>query len=75
MPIYVHEKELKNVAYSIATESDIGPYLPQDLDLSLNWKAIHGPFLEFAQGANIRHSPGHTPALCIMQVNMPESGA
>ena len=75
VPIYVHEKELKNAAYSIATKSDIGAYLPQDLDLSLNWKAIHGPFLELAQGINIRHSPGHTPGLCIMQVNMPESGA
>lgn len=33
-----------------------------------------GSSLEIAQGLIIRHAPGHTPGLCILQVNMPESG-
>lgn len=36
--------------------------------------AWYGPFLEIAPGINLRHSPGHTPGLAIMQVNLQESG-
>ncbi|KAK3699119.1 hypothetical protein LTR37_016593 [Vermiconidia calcicola] len=74
VPIYVHEKELKHAYFSVATKTDIGVYLPKDLDMNLNWKAFYGPFMEIAPGINLRHSPGHTPGLCIMQVNMPDSG-
>ncbi|KAK3673524.1 hypothetical protein LTR78_006428 [Recurvomyces mirabilis] len=74
VPIYVHEKELKHAYFSVATKTDIGVYLPKDLDLNLNWKPIYGDFLELAPGINIRHAPGHTPGLCIMQVNLPQSG-
>lgn len=34
-----------------------------------------GDFLELAPGLNIRHAPGHTPGLCILQVNLRDSGA
>ncbi|EME78472.1 uncharacterized protein MYCFIDRAFT_36838 [Pseudocercospora fijiensis CIRAD86] len=74
VPIYVHEKEIKHAFYSVATKSDLGVYLPKDLDPNLNWKAVHGSFLELAPGINLRHSPGHTPGLMIMQVNLRESG-
>lgn len=74
VPIYIHEKELKHAWFSVATKSDLGVYLPKDLSLDLNWKAFHGPFLELAPGINLRHAPGHTPGLCIMQVNLKESG-
>lgn len=74
VPIWIHEKELKHAYYSVATKSDLGVYLPKDLGFDLNWKAIHGPFLEIAPGINLRHSPGHTPGLIIMQVNLKESG-
>ncbi|EMF09517.1 Metallo-hydrolase/oxidoreductase [Sphaerulina musiva SO2202] len=74
VPIYIHEKELKHAWYAVATKSDLGVYLPKDLSLDLNWKAFHGPFLEFAPGINLRHAPGHTPGLVIMQVNLKESG-
>jgi hypothetical protein len=41
----------------------------------LTWfPAWYGPFLELAPGINLRHSPGHTPGLAIMQVNLAESG-
>jgi len=74
VPIYVHEKELKHAYYSVATKTDIGVYLPKDLGFDLQWKAWYGPFLEIAPGINLRHSPGHTPGLAIMQVNLKESG-
>ncbi|GIZ41653.1 hypothetical protein CKM354_000495200 [Cercospora kikuchii] len=74
IPIYIHEDELKHAWYSVATKSDIGVYLPKDLSLELNWKAFTGPFLEIAPGINLRHAPGHTPGLVIMQVNLSESG-
>ena len=74
VPIWIHEKELKHAYFSVATKSDLGVYLPKDLGFDLNWKAFHGPFLEIAPGINLRHAPGHTPGLCIMQVNLKESG-
>lgn len=60
VPIYIHEKELKHAWYAVATKSDLGVYLPKDLSLDLNWKAFHGPFLEFAPGINLRHAPGQS---------------
>lgn len=74
VPIYVHEAELKHAFYSIASKSDIGVYLPKDITFDLNWKPFHGDFLEIAPGINMRHAPGHTPGLCIMQVNLNDSG-
>ncbi|EOD46037.1 putative metallo-beta-lactamase superfamily protein [Neofusicoccum parvum] len=74
VPIYVHEQELKHAFYSVANKSDLGVYLPQNLGFDLNWKGFHGDFLEIAQGLTIRHSPGHTPGLCILQVNLKDSG-
>ncbi|KAK4494711.1 hypothetical protein PRZ48_014067 [Zasmidium cellare] len=74
IPIWIHEKELKHAYFSVATKKDIGVYLPKDLDFSLNFKAWFGSFLEIAPGVNLRHSPGHTPGLAIMQVNLKESG-
>lgn len=74
VPIYVHEKELQHAFFSVAAKTDLGVYLPHYLTFDINWKPFYGEFLEIAQGINIRHSPGHTPGLCIMQVNMPQSG-
>lgn len=73
VPIYVHEKEIKHAYYCVSTKTD-GVYLAKDLPFELNWKPIYGDFLELAPGINIRHSPGHTPGLCIMQVNLKDSG-
>jgi len=74
IPIYVHELELKHAFYSVATKSDYGVYLPHYLNFEVNWKTFTGSFLEIGQGLILRHSPGHTPGLCILQVNMHESG-
>lgn len=51
-----------------------GVYLPHYLKFDLNWQTFHGPSLEIAQGLTLRHSPGHTPGLCILQLNLQESG-
>ena len=73
-PVYVHETELKHAFYSVATKSNLGVYLPHYLNFDINWQTFTGSFLEIAQGLQIRHAPGHTPDLCILQVNMAESG-
>jgi glyoxylase-like metal-dependent hydrolase (beta-lactamase superfamily II) len=74
VPIYVHELELKYAFYAVATKSDLGCYLPQYLTFEFNWVPFHGAYYEVAPGINLHHSPGHTPGLSIMQVNMKESG-
>ncbi|BCS23633.1 N-acyl homoserine lactonase family protein [Aspergillus puulaauensis] len=74
VPIYVHEEELKHAFYSVATKSDAGVYHGKDLDTKLNWTAIHGESFELAQGITLRHAPGHTPGLILMQANLPDSG-
>ncbi|EKG11657.1 Beta-lactamase-like protein [Macrophomina phaseolina MS6] len=74
VPIYVHEKELKHAFYSVASKSDLGVYLPQHLTFDLNWTPFHGDSLEIAQGLILRHAPGHTPGLCILQANLKDSG-
>jgi len=74
VPIYVHELELKHAFYSVATKYDLGVYLPHYLTFDLNWKTFSGDFLELAPGINLHHAPGHTPGLCIMQLNLNDSG-
>lgn len=51
-----------------------GVYLPYYLTFDLNWQPMTGDFIELAPGLNVRHAPGHTPGLCILQVNLRESG-
>lgn len=74
IPIIVHELEIKNAFYSVATGYDVGAYLPYYLKLDFNWQAWTGETYEIAQGITLRHSPGHTPGLAVMQLNMKESG-
>ncbi|KAH7124075.1 beta-lactamase-like protein [Dendryphion nanum] len=74
IPVYVHELELKYAFYSIATKSDDGVYLPHYMTFDINWVPFHGSFLELAPGINMRHAPGHTPGLSILQLNLRESG-
>ncbi|KAF2636084.1 Metallo-hydrolase/oxidoreductase [Massarina eburnea CBS 473.64] len=74
IPIYCHELELKYAFYAVATKSDVGVYLPHYLTFDLNWVPFHGSYYEIAPGINLHHSPGHTPGLTVMQVNMKNSG-
>ena len=74
VPIYVHENELKHAFFSVANKSDLGAYLPSYMTFDLNWRAFSGDYLEIAEGINLHHAPGHTPGLCVMQVNLEKSG-
>ncbi|KAG4418435.1 hypothetical protein IFR04_008420 [Cadophora malorum] len=74
VPIYVHEEELKNAFYSVASKTDLGVYLPTYLDIQLNWKPFHGDSWEICSGLTMWLSAGHTPGLCILQINLAESG-
>lgn len=74
VPIYTHEIELKHAFYSVATKSDLGVYLPHYLSFGLNWRTWTGASFELCQGLMLRHAPGHTPGLSILQMNLRESG-
>ena len=74
IPVHVHELEIKHAFYSVATKTDIGVYLPHYLTFDINWVPFHGSQLELASGLTLHHSPGHTPGLCVLQVNLKETG-
>ncbi|ORY04016.1 beta-lactamase-like protein [Clohesyomyces aquaticus] len=74
VPVYVHELELKHAFYAVATKSDLGVYLPHYLTFDINWSPFHGSYYEIVPGLNLHHSPGHTPGLSVLQVNLKESG-
>lgn len=75
VPIYVHEEEFKHACWAVATGADLGVYLSHYMLLDkLNWKTFSEPQLELFQGITIHHSPGHTPGLCMMQINLKRDG-
>ncbi|MCW2566779.1 MAG: N-acyl homoserine lactonase family protein [Mycobacterium sp.] len=74
VPIYVHEQELKEAWYAVATKEDIGAYVPGDLDWQLNWQAISREEIELFDGITLRHMPGHTPGLMTLQADLTNSG-
>ncbi|RFU27076.1 hypothetical protein B7463_g9274, partial [Scytalidium lignicola] len=75
VPIYVHEEEFKHACWAIATGADLGVYLGHYMLLEkLNWNTFPDSQLDLFQGIILHHSPGHTPGLCIMQVNLEKDG-
>ncbi|MDQ0381156.1 N-acyl homoserine lactonase family protein [Amycolatopsis thermophila] len=74
VPVYVHEQELREQYYAIATKEDFGAYVPGDLHWQLNWQAISRDEIELAGGVTLRHMPGHTPGSLTMQVDLDNSG-
>jgi glyoxylase-like metal-dependent hydrolase (beta-lactamase superfamily II) len=74
VPIYVHEQELREQYYAIATKEDIGAYVPNDLHWQLNWQAISREEVELFDGITVRHMPGHTPGSITVQVDLANSG-
>ncbi|KAL2785971.1 metallo-beta-lactamase superfamily protein [Aspergillus keveii] len=75
IPIYVHELEFKHACWAVATGADHGVYLADYLSLSnLNWQTFHEAHLDLFQGIILHHAPGHTPGLCMMQVNLEKDG-
>jgi len=75
VPIYVHEEEFKHACWAVATGADLGVYLPGYMDLkNLKWNTFNEDHLDLYQGITLHHSPGHTPGLVVMQVNLEQSG-
>ena len=74
IPIWAHEKEIKEHYFAVATKEDFGVYLPSDLNWALNWQPIHRDETELFDGITLRHMPGHTPGLLTMQVETQNSG-
>ncbi|KAE8352254.1 beta-lactamase-like protein [Aspergillus coremiiformis] len=75
VPIYVHEEEFKHACWGAGTKADavyLPDYLP--LDGSLNWQTFNDSQLDLCTGITLHLCPGHTPGLCIMQVNLPQDG-
>jgi glyoxylase-like metal-dependent hydrolase (beta-lactamase superfamily II) len=73
--VYVHEEEFKHATWSVATKTDSGVYLASYLSLTaLNWQTFSMSPFELCQGITLHHSPGHTPGLCLMQINLPRDG-
>ncbi|PYH85360.1 metallo-beta-lactamase superfamily protein [Aspergillus uvarum CBS 121591] len=75
VPIYVHEEEFKHACWAAATGADGGVYLADYLSLdTLNWQTFSEPQLDLCTGITLYNCPGHTPGLCIMQVNLQKDG-
>ena len=75
VPIYTHEEEFKHACWAVATGADLGVYLSHYMILDrLKWNTFNDAHLDLFQGITLHHSPGHTPGLCIMQVNLPRDG-
>ncbi|QKX60004.1 uncharacterized protein TRUGW13939_07146 [Talaromyces rugulosus] len=75
VPIYVHEEEFKHACWAVATGADLGVYLGHYMLLDrLKWNTFTEEHLDLFQGITLHHSPGHTPGLCIMQVNLEKDG-
>ncbi|RSL56977.1 hypothetical protein CEP54_008549 [Fusarium duplospermum] len=75
IPIYVHEEEFKHACWCAATGADAALYMADYLSLDkLNWKTFSEESVDLFQGITIRLAAGHTPGLCIMQVNLDKDG-
>jgi glyoxylase-like metal-dependent hydrolase (beta-lactamase superfamily II) len=75
VPIYVHEEEFKHACWAVATGADLGVYLHHYMDLKqLKWNTFSDEHLDIFQGITLHHSPGHTPGLVVMQVNLEKDG-
>ncbi|KAL2834774.1 beta-lactamase-like protein [Aspergillus pseudoustus] len=75
VPIYVHEEEFKHACWAAATGADGAVYLADYLSLdALNWQTFSESQYDLCTGITLYHCPGHTPGLCIMQVNLKEDG-
>ncbi|KAM0749214.1 Metallo-hydrolase/oxidoreductase [Meredithblackwellia eburnea MCA 4105] len=72
--LWVHEIELKHAFWGLATDQERGPYLEHYLDLSLNWRTIKDPLVDLFAGLTVYHSPGHTPGLIGLQLNLNKDG-
>jgi glyoxylase-like metal-dependent hydrolase (beta-lactamase superfamily II) len=74
VPIYVHEEELRHAFWAVATKTDLGPYLGHYLDVGFDWRSFNDPVVELFDGITLHHTPGHTPGLVGLQLELANSG-
>lgn len=74
VPIFVHEKELATAFLAVASKRDYGPYLPDYLTFDLNWQLLAGSTVPLFPGITLYHTPGHTPGLMGMLLDLRDSG-
>jgi glyoxylase-like metal-dependent hydrolase (beta-lactamase superfamily II) len=75
VPIYVHEEEFKHACWAVATEADFGIYLADYLNLEkLKWTTFTDDHFYLCRGITLHFSPGHSPGLTAMQVNLNKDG-
>lgn len=72
--VWVHEIELKHAVWGIATKSEIGSYLKYYIDLDLQWNTFNEQQVDIFPGLVVHLSPGHTPGLSILQINLSNDG-
>ncbi|KAJ5381168.1 uncharacterized protein N7496_003596 [Penicillium cataractarum] len=75
VPIYVHEDEFKHACWAVAAGADLGVYLGHYMLLErLNWTTFVGSQIDLFQGLTLHHAPGHSPGLCMLQINLEKDG-
>lgn len=75
IPIITHEEEFKHACWAVATGADLGVYMGHYMDLKRqNWQTFTEPHYQIYQGMTLHHSPGHTPGLCALQINLQRDG-
>jgi glyoxylase-like metal-dependent hydrolase (beta-lactamase superfamily II) len=75
VPIYVHEEEFKHACWAVATGADFGIYLADYLNLEkLKWTTFTDDHFYLCRGITLHFSPGHSPGLTVMQVNLNKDG-
>jgi glyoxylase-like metal-dependent hydrolase (beta-lactamase superfamily II) len=74
VPIYVQAEELKYAYFAVATGDDLGNYLPHYLDFGLNWHPISERQTELFPGLELYHTPGHSPGLQGLLVELENTG-
>ncbi|MEW6138731.1 MAG: N-acyl homoserine lactonase family protein [Thermodesulfobacteriota bacterium] len=70
VPVYAHEEEIKYSFYAVATKQDFGAYLPHYIDSAFNWKPVYGDEVELFEGITVYLTPGHTPGLMALKVDL-----
>ena len=75
VPLSVHEEEFKHACCAMSTGAGLGVSLANYVELTkLNWQTYIDDHFDFCQDISLHFSPGHTPGLCVMQVNPENDG-
>lgn len=74
VPVYVHEDEMRQAFYAVASKEDYGNYLPDYLTFDQNWQPLSGEKVEIFKGMTLYLTPGHSNGLMGMMLELPDTG-